>query len=134
MQNILKRVLLLIGTLINIIMNLIIIFFLLSGVFFMISGSIGIIRFPDVFTRLHAATKASTLGVAGILIGSSIYLYIEDGIISGKLILAIIFVLLTSPVSGHMISRAAHRNGIKPVLKNRHDEFEEAIQKHTKQH
>ncbi|WP_245799259.1 monovalent cation/H(+) antiporter subunit G [Virgibacillus siamensis] len=123
-----------IGTLINIIMNLIIIFFLLSGVFFMISGSIGIIRFPDVFTRLHAATKASTLGVAGILIGSSIYLYIEDGIISGKLILAIIFVLLTSPVSGHMISRAAHRNGIKPVLKNRHDEFEEAIQKHTKQH
>lgn len=100
----------------------------------MVSGSIGIIRFPDVFTRLHAATKATTLGVAGILIGATIYLYINEDIISGKLLLAIVFVFLTSPVAGHMISRAAHRKGIKPVLKNRRDEYKEAIQKKTKQH
>ncbi|GAA0601903.1 monovalent cation/H(+) antiporter subunit G [Virgibacillus siamensis] len=123
-----------IGTLIDIITNIIIIVFLLSGAFFMVSASIGIIRFPDVFTRLHAATKSSTLGVAGILVGATLYLYITDGIVSGKLLLAIVFVLLTSPVSGHMIARAAHRKGIKPVLKNRRDEYEEAIQKHTKQH
>nr|WP_174613884.1 monovalent cation/H(+) antiporter subunit G [Virgibacillus ihumii] len=123
-----------IETLISIILNLIIIFFLLFGVFFMLSSSIGIIRFPDVFTRLHAASKSATLGVVGILVGATLYLYINDGIVSGKLLLAIVFVFLTSPVSGHMIARAAHRKGIKPVLKHRRDEYEDAIQKHTKQH
>ncbi|SDQ47785.1 monovalent cation/H(+) antiporter subunit G [Virgibacillus salinus] len=116
---------------INIIFNLIIAFFLLSGTFFILSSSIGIVRFPDVYTRLHAATKASTLGIAGILIGAFLFLYVSDSIVSGKLLLAIVFTLLTAPVSGHMISRAAHRNGVKPVTKNRTDEYEEAIQKHT---
>ncbi|SEQ16491.1 multisubunit sodium/proton antiporter, MrpG subunit [Virgibacillus subterraneus] len=116
---------------IKVIFNLIIAFFLLSGTFFILSSSIGIVRFPDVYTRLHAATKASTLGIAGILIGAFLFLYVSDSIVSGKLLLAIVFTLLTAPVSGHMISRAAHRNGVKPVTKNRTDEYEEAIQKHT---
>ncbi|MBP1947615.1 monovalent cation/H(+) antiporter subunit G [Virgibacillus litoralis] len=116
---------------IDIILDLVIAFFLLSGTFFILSSSIGIVRFPDVYTRLHAATKASTLGIAGILIGAFLFLYVSDGIVSGKLLLAIVFTLLTAPVSGHMISRAAHRNGVKPVTKNRTDEYEEAIQKHT---
>lgn len=120
-----------IETWIEIILNLIIAFFLLSGTFFILSSSIGIVRFPDVYTRLHAATKASTLGIAGILIGAFLFLYVSDSIVSGKLLLAIVFTLLTAPVSGHMISRAAHRNGVKPVTKNRTDEYEEAIQKHT---
>ncbi len=71
------------------------------------------LRFPDIYTRLHAVTKASTLGVAGVLIGAFIFLYFEYGIISGKLILGIIFILITAPVSGHMISRAAHQSGVK---------------------
>ncbi len=119
---------------IDIILDLVIAFFLLSGTFFILSSSIGIVRFPDVYTRLHAATKASTLGIAGILIGAFLFLYVSDSIdsiVSGKLLLAIVFTLLTAPVSGHMISRAAHRNGVKPVTKNRTDEYEEAIQKHT---
>ncbi|MFB4166552.1 monovalent cation/H(+) antiporter subunit G [Virgibacillus sp. JSM 102003] len=120
-----------IETWIDIVLNLLIAFFLLSGTFFILSSSIGIVRFPDVYTRLHAATKASTLGIAGILIGAFLFLYVSDNIVSGKLLLAIVFTLLTAPVSGHMISRAAHRNGVKPVTKNRTDEYEEAIQKHT---
>ncbi|PKR79070.1 Na+/H+ antiporter subunit G [Halalkalibacillus sediminis] len=92
--------------------EIIISIFLLLGTFFILSGSIGILRFPDVYTRLHAATKAATLGVAGILIAAFIFLYFENGIISGKLILGIIFVLLTAPVSGHMISRAAHNTNV----------------------
>ncbi|MGP4107192.1 monovalent cation/H(+) antiporter subunit G [Virgibacillus sp. L01] len=120
-----------IETWIDIILNLVIAFFLLSGTFFILSSSIGIVRFPDVYTRLHAATKASTLGIAGILIGAFLFLYVSHSIVSGKLLLAIVFTLLTAPVSGHMISRAAHRNGVKPVTKNRTDEYEEAIQKHT---
>ncbi|WP_234031405.1 monovalent cation/H(+) antiporter subunit G [Lentibacillus cibarius] len=120
-----------IETWIELILNMIIAFFLLSGTFFILSSSIGIVRFPDVYTRLHAATKASTLGIAGLLIGAFLFMYVSHGIASGKLLLAIIFTLLTAPVSGHMISRAAHRNGVKPILKNRTDEYEASIQKYV---
>lgn len=119
----------LIETWIDSILNLSIVFFLLVGTFFILSSSIGIIRFPDVYTRLHAATKAPTLGIACILIGAFIFLYGTKGIFSGKMLLAIVFVLLTSPVAGHMLSRAAHRAGVKPVLKHEHDAYEEALQK-----
>ncbi|GAA0483023.1 monovalent cation/H(+) antiporter subunit G [Salinibacillus aidingensis] len=87
--------------------------FLIIGTFITLSGSLGILRFPDVYTRLHASTKASTLGVAGILIGAFLFMYFDVEIISGKLILGIIFILLTAPVSGHMISRAAHNTGVE---------------------
>lgn len=120
-----------IETWINITLNIMIIFLLLSGTFFILSSSIGIVRFPDVYTRLHAATKASTLGIAGILIGAFVFLYVSHEIVSGKLLLAIVFTLITAPVSAHVISRAAHRNGVKPITKNRTDAYEEAIQKHT---
>ncbi|MCP3030394.1 monovalent cation/H(+) antiporter subunit G [Halobacillus sp. A1] len=113
------------GTWINIVFDLLICFFLLSGTFFLISGSIGVLRFPDVYTRLHAATKSATLGVAGILIGAFIFMYVEHDIISGKLLLGVLFILLTAPVSGHMIGRAAYKSGV-PL-------WEESIQDDYKQ-
>ncbi|ALX48155.1 monovalent cation/H(+) antiporter subunit G [Lentibacillus amyloliquefaciens] len=122
-----------IETWIEVIFNIIVAIFLLAGSFFLISSSIGTIRFPDVYTRLHATTKASTLGIASLLIGAFLFLYIQHDIISGKLLLAIVFTLITSPVAAHMISRAAHRVGIKPVTKNRTDEYEQAIHKQKQQ-
>lgn len=106
--------------------------FLLIGTFFIFSSSIGILRFPDVYTRLHAATKGATLGVSGILIGAFLYLYFDAGIVSGKLILGIIFVLLTAPVSGHMISRAAYQSGVKLWDKSIKDDYKETLQAHDK--
>lgn len=120
----------LIETWIEIILNIIIILLLLFGSFFILSGSVGIIRFPDIYTRLHAATKASTLGLAGILIGAFIFLYLEHSILSGKLLLALLFILMTAPISAHMISRAAHKVGVKPVIKERKDAYEEAIREY----
>lgn len=113
-----------IETWINIIADFAITIFLLVGTFFIFSSSIGIIRFPDVYTRLHASTKAATLGVSGIMIGAFIFLYVEHQIISGKLLLGIFFVLLTAPISAHMISRAAHRSGSKPVKETVQDDYE----------
>ena len=113
--------------LINIIMNLIIIFLLLAGTFFIFSSALGIIRFPGVFTRLHAATKAPTLGIISILIATFLFLYGSHQIVSGKLLLAILFIFLSSPVGGHMLSRAAHRSGVKPYLRHREDEYEEYL-------
>ncbi|MCP8616943.1 monovalent cation/H(+) antiporter subunit G [Salirhabdus salicampi] len=92
--------------------EIIISFLLIAGTFFILSGSVGIIRFPDVYTRLHAATKSSTLGVSNVLVGAFLFMYFYAETFSGKLILGIIFVLLTAPVSGHVISRAAHRSGV----------------------
>ncbi|SFF53050.1 multisubunit sodium/proton antiporter, MrpG subunit [Halobacillus alkaliphilus] len=115
------------GTWINLIFDILICFFLLSGTFFIISGSIGILRLPDVYTRLHAATKSSTLGVSGIMIGAFLFLFIEHDIVSGKLLLGILFVLLTAPVSGHVIARAAHRSGV-PLWENSvKDDYNEVL-------
>ena len=110
--------------LILVITYILIILFLLIGAFFIFSSAIGIIRFPGVFTRLHAATKAPTLGIASILIATFLFLYVAHGLLSGKLLLAIIFILLTNPVGGHMLSRAAHKSGVKPYLRHREDEYE----------
>ncbi|TCT27062.1 multisubunit sodium/proton antiporter MrpG subunit [Melghiribacillus thermohalophilus] len=107
---------------------------LIIGTFFILSSSIGVLRFPDVYTRLHAATKSATLGVASIMIAAFLFMLFDANIVSGKLILGILFVLLTSPVSGHMISRAAHHSGVKLWEKSIKDDYEtklESIKKKT---
>ncbi|TGB04227.1 monovalent cation/H(+) antiporter subunit G [Halobacillus salinus] len=121
------------GTWINFVIDITICLSLLIGTFFIVSGSLGILRFPDVYTRLHAATKASTLGVAGVMIGAFLFLFIEHDIISGKLLLSIFFVLLTAPVSGHMISRAAHRSGVPLWDQSIKDDYEEVLKEEQKQ-
>lgn len=119
----------LIGTLIDITMNIIIIILLLVGTFFIFSSAVGLIRFPGVFTRLHAATKAPTLGIISILLAAFFFLYGSHQLVSGKLLLAILFIMLSNPVGGHMLSRAAHRSGIKPYLRHREDEYELYVRK-----
>ncbi|MEN2765909.1 monovalent cation/H(+) antiporter subunit G [Ornithinibacillus xuwenensis] len=116
---------------IKLIINIIIILLLLIGTFITLSASIGIIRFPDIFTRLHAATKASTLGVSSVLIGTFLFLYAKENIVSGKLLIGILFIFITAPVSAHMIGRAAHNSGIKPLTKNRTDAYEDAMRKNN---
>ncbi|WP_077621428.1 monovalent cation/H(+) antiporter subunit G [Sediminibacillus massiliensis] len=115
------------GTWIDIAVDIIISICLLVGTFFIFSTSVGILRFPDVYTRLHAATKAATLGITGIMIGAFLFLYVEHGIISGKLVLGAVFAMMTVPVSGHMIGRAAHRSGVKLWGKNVRDDYAEAV-------
>ncbi|WP_373869400.1 monovalent cation/H(+) antiporter subunit G [Fictibacillus barbaricus] len=105
--------------------KIVISFFLIIGTFFIFSGTLGVLRFPDVYSRLHAASKASTLGVSGILIGSFIYVLSEMQLFSGKLILGILFVLMTAPVAGHMISRAAYRTGVPLSEKTVFNDLEE---------
>jgi len=114
--------------------EIIISFFIIVGTFFVISGSIGMLRFPDVYSRLHAATKSSTLGVAGILIGAFLYFLLDEGVVAGKLLLGILFLLLTAPVGGHMISRAAYIRGVSVWANHvEKDELHDAILKKIQQ-
>jgi multicomponent Na+:H+ antiporter subunit G len=82
---------------------------LLIGAFFMLVASLGLVRFPDLYTRMHCATKATTFGMGGILI--AVALTFGSSAVAAQSILALFFLFLTAPVSGHLISRAAYRRG-----------------------
>ena len=83
----------------------------LIGSLFLLLGSIGILRMPDVYNRMQAGTKATTLGSMLFLLGLGIS-YIECGCI-GRIIVLILFILFTNPISSHALARAAHHAGIK---------------------
>jgi len=100
---------------------------MIFGVFLILIAGIGLLRLPDLYLRMSAATKASTLGLGLILLGTVAY-FGELGIAS-RAIATIIFVLLTAPISAHMIGRAAYTNGVPlwegtavDELKGRYDE------------
>ncbi len=82
---------------------------LILGTFLMFLAGLGILRMPDVFTRMHASTKGASLGVALLMIAAS--LHFQDLGITTKAILTIAFVFLTAPVAAHMLGRAAYRRG-----------------------
>ncbi|MBS3971538.1 MAG: monovalent cation/H(+) antiporter subunit G [Erysipelotrichia bacterium] len=76
------------------------------GLFFFLVGSIGLIRLPDAITRLHATTKADTLGAGFIILG--FILRTGFSLISLKLVLIIVFIWLTNPTGAHLIGKIAY--------------------------
>ncbi|AJD91905.1 cation:proton antiporter [Jeotgalibacillus malaysiensis] len=87
--------------------------FVLIGAFFGVVTAIGLIRLPDLYTRTHAASKSATLGVMSVLIGALLFFLTEEGMFNSRIVLGIFFVLITAPVGGHLIARAAYNAGIK---------------------
>lgn len=87
---------------------------LCGGSFFMVVGAIGLIRMPDVFTRMHAVSVAETLGVGLILLG----LLVQAGftLVGFKLFCLFALIYFTGPVASHAIARAALADGLKPIL------------------
>ncbi len=81
--------------------------FIFIGIAFDFFGVLGLVRLPDVYNRLQAATKCVTFGSAGILFGT--FVLQGFGSFGFKALLGIAFIFLTSPVAAHAISRAAHR-------------------------
>lgn len=84
--------------------------FIIVGLAFDFFGCLGLVRLPDVYNRLQAATKCVTMGTCSILFGTFLIVgFTAAGI---KALLCIIFLILTAPVAAHAIARAAHRSGI----------------------
>lgn len=83
---------------------------LISGGFFVLVAAVGILRLPDILMRMHASTKAGTLG-AGLILLAVAFTYAEIGIVS-RAVATIIFILMTAPVAAHAIGRAAYKSGI----------------------
>jgi multicomponent Na+:H+ antiporter subunit G len=96
--------------------------FLGIGVFFNCLGSIGLLRFPDVYTRLHAATKATTFGSIFTSLAVIVYGFYrwniggesKFGVLALHTIVALVCLIITNPTGAHAIARAAYRSGIMP--------------------
>ncbi|MDN5335855.1 MAG: multicomponent Na+:H+ antiporter subunit [Synergistales bacterium] len=86
--------------------------FMLLGMLFSLASALGIIRFPDVYTRIHAGTKALTGGAIMVLIGAAIYTPTWQS--TAKILLIGVFFIATNPLSSHAIARACYRHGIQP--------------------
>lgn len=80
---------------------------LLAGSSLMLLASLGLIRFQDPLSRAHALTKATTLGISLLLV--ALWIFLEDDISGLKILLIIIFCLLTTPLSGHMVASLYYR-------------------------
>ena len=83
--------------------------FLLLGAMLCFAASVGLVRFPDVLTRMHAATKPQTLGL--LLVVTGVALSLQNVKALGVLLLVAALQLLTAPVAAHMVSRTAYRTG-----------------------
>ncbi len=85
---------------------------LLVGLVFAFAGSLGLLRLPDIFCRMHATGKSSTLGISSIVLASFLYFSVSEAGPSIKELLTIVFVFLGGPVGAHMIARAAYRSQV----------------------
>ena len=97
----------------DIIVNMISALCLLFGSLLCLSGGVGIIRFPDFYTRMHAVGVTDTLGAGLILIG--LMLQIPDSLVILKLMMILVMTLFISPVASHALAKAAFRNDLAPV-------------------
>ena len=108
----------------QLLMEILVSFFLILGSFFLLVGGVGMLRLPDLFMRLHAPTKASTLGLGSYLIASIIYSAFHFRFGFPELLLTL-FAFITAPVSANLLAQAAlHLN-----LRSRSGNIPEALQR-----
>jgi multicomponent Na+:H+ antiporter subunit G len=89
---------------------------LFMGSFLCISGGVGILRFPDFYTRMHAVGVTDTLGAGMILVG--LMFYSPDFLTFSKLVMILLLTLLIGPTTSHVLAKAAMHNGLMPTLEN----------------
>jgi len=86
-------------------------FLTIGGALFSLIAAIGLNRLPDLYTRMHAASKAGTVGSGLLLL--AVGLHAADVATFGRALAGIIFFVLTAPISAHLLARAAHKVGYK---------------------
>lgn len=113
----------------DIVVNLLSWALLLTGSFFLFSGGIGLIRFPDVYTRIHAASVTDTGGAAFILMGlviQSIFVF-DNPMAAIKLVLIGFFMLLTGPTASHALAKTALMGGLVPQCQDGKSVIEKSL-------
>ena len=85
----------------------------LAGSLFALLAAVGVLRLPDLYTRLHAASKAGVVGAGMVL--CAVAITSSEGSVVLRAVLGVIFLLLTTPVSAHLLAKAALHSGLKPT-------------------
>jgi multicomponent Na+:H+ antiporter subunit G len=96
--------------------------FLAGGVIFALTGAMGVVRFPDFYSRLHAAGKTDSFAQALFMTGMLFQAWKYEGLVFGasaRLVMITMFILLTSPIATHAITKAAHLDGLQPWTKEK---------------
>jgi multicomponent Na+:H+ antiporter subunit G len=97
-----------------------------SGLLFFLATTIGLLRFPDFYSRMHAAGKGDTLSSLLILLALVLYNFheftIADLLVAAKIILIIVFIFMASPTATHAITDAGYESGIQPWTRKREQE------------
>lgn len=88
-----------------------------AGCVFILVGTLGLLRLPDVFTRLHGAGMTDTLG-AGLLVAGML-MQTTDWLVAAKLVLILVFLAFTSPMTSHALARAALHAGLRPWTRDK---------------
>ncbi len=101
-------------------------FLLAVGIFFTFTGALGVLRFPDVYNRIHAATKTGTFGLLSILASGLLMLGLDT--VTIKALAIMVFLMLTTPVAGHVLARAAYRTGVVLTDRTLHDEYRHVLE------
>lgn len=104
---------------------------IIVGVLFDIFGCIGLVRFPDVYNRLQAATKCATLGTIMLLVGVAVVSGITPT--AAKAVICAIFILITSPTAAHAIAKGAYASGVQLWENSVTDKYGEDINKKSKE-
>jgi multicomponent Na+:H+ antiporter subunit G len=86
-------------------------FLILAGSAFVLTAALGLIRLPDLYTRMHAASKAGTLGSCVMLVALAVFA--DDLSVTTRALGGVAFFLLTAPLSAHLLARAAHASGLQ---------------------
>jgi len=89
-------------------------FFIVAGSLFLLVGGIGILRLPDFYSRIHPAGITDTVGAWLLLVG--LMFASDTWLVTVKLMMLLLFLAVTSPLSGHALAKAAYMRGLKPML------------------
>lgn len=100
------------------------------GIFFLLIAAIGVVRMPDLYNRMHATSKAGTLGVGLILVAVAVFY--QELSVATRALSALAFIILTAPVAAHALGRAAYLSGVRPCQDTYIDELAGHYQKNHK--
>lgn len=98
----------------------------LTGAFFVLVAAVGVVRLDDLYMRMHAASKAGTLGSGVLLIALAVFSRETDVVL--RAMAGVVFFLLTAPISAHLLARAAYTVGYRPCSLTKHDALAERLE------
>lgn len=116
----------------NMVLRIVIDAFIVFSLVFAFAGVVGIIRMPDSFCRMQSSTNISTFGVLGVIIGGILYsIFVfeaPDWGMAVKLAVLGLFYIITNPISGHSVARAAYKKGVEPKTAFKCDKYGEDLE------